>query len=642
MVKRKTAEDSSADETDGADEGTGTEDGPPLALLGRLKDGRNDAAAVQQTLQQLHTLCDDSASTRILLGCAGACEAVVTIMQAHENDSRIQQQSAVVLKSLCCLNPINAKKAVNGGACQALNFAKLRTVGALEALAQGMRAHLNSAEVQRVSAQAIMKLCAYDSACQTVAGDAGACQAVIAGMQAHAADAEVLLEGAWALTALTDGSDANCARIGSGGGCETLVAAMRAVPNAAQVQHFAMTALLFLCWHSDDNGCTIVNTGGVAAMLTAMQMHAGNAVLQQRSALVIATLAREDSARAAAFGSLGVCEAMLAAMRTSPDATQLHMFCTDALRCLCEGSADNVLRIGAVAGWGTLLDSLRAHVDCVCAQHYSPRVLALLCAAGGADACYHIVAAGGCEAVTASMRAHMDASDIQHECAAALAALDHPRVLRSCLTALRVLCERGGGNVAAWLGAAGACAAAAAAMHIHFEDDAAVQELGGRAVAALCTAGTPNGAALRDAGACEALVACMHTYPGNAELHRYACDAMRRLGRAADANAARLREAGAMEAAAAAHRAALATATSAAQAVASLSGDGGDDVIAQLMNTIGRMQQEAFQASSLFNAQQSQMSILWQALDAATRGRPHAPLPAPFFQAPAHFGAPYG
>jgi len=174
---------------------------------------------------------------------AGGIEAVIGGMKAHEESADVQKKGCSVLHTLGW-----------GGARFTETRVAIVAAGGIEAVVGAMKAHEGSAEVQ---ARCCRVLWTIDDKAATAIVAAGGIEAVVGAMKAHEGNADVQEEGSTALRGLTDKNEA---AIVAAGGIEAVVGAMKALEGNVRVQTEGCRVLRML---APDGGCMgVVGAGG--------------------------------------------------------------------------------------------------------------------------------------------------------------------------------------------------------------------------------------------------------------------------------------------------------------------------------------------------------------------------------------------
>jgi hypothetical protein len=228
----------------------------------------------------------------------------------------------------------------------------------------------------------------------------------------------------------------------------------------------------------------------------------------------------ETAATLAAPGGLsrlaeaGACEATLAAMASDLHSAGVQVCFITALEWLAQcASAD---RLAAAGVWQALAAAMRTHASHAVVQRSGTSCVGILCISIGTAGTAAAHAAGESEAVVDAAAAAASAREARRGAAAAgmpeilLAALQrHPqdaRVCHHCLATLSLLAEAQ--EIAAKLGAAGACRQVVSVMHDH-SDNSNVQAECAVLVYGLAWHSVANRVRCVEAGACASLVAAM-------------------------------------------------------------------------------------------------------------------------------------
>ena len=179
------------------------------------------------------------------------CNAVISDMQAHPSDARVQRNGCEALWKL----------AINSN-----NQVTIAAAGGIKAVIHAMLAHPSDAKVQENGCFALRNL-ADNSNNQVTIVAAGGIKAVISAMQVHPSDTGVQSHGCWTLRNLTANSN-NQVTIAAAGGINAVISAMQAHPSDDKVQLYGCWALRNLAANSN-NKVTIVAASGIVAVTSA-------------------------------------------------------------------------------------------------------------------------------------------------------------------------------------------------------------------------------------------------------------------------------------------------------------------------------------------------------------------------------------
>ena len=190
--------------------------------------------------------------------------STVEAMSNHRQSSRVQAESCRVLMKLA-----PAAEIVTGEIeCAA-------DAGALEAIVAGLRAHEAVARVQQHGFDALYNIvCGGDDGVDARAQRAvyaGALEAIVAGLRAHEAVADVQEHGFDALYSIVcgedDGADARRQRAAGAGALEAIVAGLRAHEAVADVQQNGRRTLLCIVSGDGARRLAAIAAGALAGWL---------------------------------------------------------------------------------------------------------------------------------------------------------------------------------------------------------------------------------------------------------------------------------------------------------------------------------------------------------------------------------------
>ncbi|CAB9513913.1 armadillo repeat containing 6 [Seminavis robusta] len=327
----------------------------------------------------------------------GAIGAAISAMEAHRQNSNIQQHCCGVLRNLSVTKQ---------------NIYAVSKMKGIPTVLDAMEIHLENAELQR-SACGALKHLSMSSTNEAVIAKQGGIQGIIQVMKRHKHDGTVQREACGALRNLSV-KDENKNLIAQHGGVVCVLVAMKLSTNDASLQQKALGTLFNLSSNAELRR-SIQSYGGVIAVVAIMKHLPGDAKVQQCACGTLKNLAVSEELRKLIAENGGI-PCILSAMKKHNDA-QLQNYACGALKNLASNE-DNRQQIVKQKGTIAVISAMKNHAGDASVQQEGCTMLLSL--SKNSEIALAIGKQGGIHAILSGMRTHQKNSNVQSVACAAL------------------------------------------------------------------------------------------------------------------------------------------------------------------------------------------------------------------------------